>query len=43
MARRTYIEEIEDPTTGEVTVYEADSLEELEALIELTDSSVRQG
>lgn len=32
MARRTYIEETEDPVTGEVTILEADTLEQLDAL-----------
>lgn len=32
MARRTYIEETEDPITGEVTILEADTLEQLDTL-----------
>ena len=32
MARRTYIEEIQDPITGEVTILEADTLEQLNTL-----------
>lgn len=32
MARRTYIEEVEDPITGEVTLLEADTLEQLDTL-----------
>ncbi len=32
MPRRTYIEETEDPITGEVTILEADTLEHLDAL-----------
>lgn len=32
MARRTYIEETEDPITGEVTILEAESLDELDEL-----------
>jgi hypothetical protein len=34
MNRRTYIAEIQDPVTDEVTVLEADTPEHLEALIE---------
>lgn len=32
MARRTYIEEIQDQITGEVTILEADTLEQLDTL-----------
>jgi len=32
MARRTYIEETEDPITGSVTILEADTLEQLDTL-----------
>lgn len=34
MARRTYIEETEDPITGEVTILEVDTLEQLDVLVE---------
>lgn len=37
MARRTYLEETEDPITGEVTILEADTLEQLAALTETAE------
>lgn len=32
MSRRTYIEETEDPITGEIAILEADTLEQLDTL-----------
>lgn len=41
MPRRTYIEETEDPITGEVTLLEADTLEQLDALAAAGTHSLR--